>query len=73
MNIQVLDKLFDAADDLNYDMTYGDFCHVLVPNTNGVLCYSCRFYKDSKEGCMLSNVLSILDDAKNAYKILKNN
>lgn len=75
MNIQVLDNLFKASDKLNNDMTYGDFCHILVPNnTDGVLCYSCRFYKGyNKGGCMLNNALSILDDAKSAYELLKNN
>ena len=75
MNIPVLDKLFDVADDLNYDLTYGDFCKTLVPNTpeDGVLCHSCRFYKGRKDGCMLCNALSFLDDAKSVYKILKNN
>jgi hypothetical protein len=81
MNIKVLDKLkivdnlFNAADDLNDDMIYGDFCQALVPDTpeDGVLCHGCKFYKSRKDGCMLSNALSILDDAKNAYKFLKNN
>jgi hypothetical protein len=76
MNIQVLDKLFDVADDLNYDLTYGDFCRNLVPNTpeDGVLCHGCRFYKNRKDGCMLCNALKFLDDAKDVYKFLiKNN
>lgn len=71
MNIQVLDKLFDVADDLNYDLTYGDFCKTLVPDIpdDGVLCHNCKFY--GKDGCMLSNVLDILDDAKSVYKTIK--
>ena len=74
MNIQVLDKLFKAADDLNDEMIYEGFCHTLVPDENGVLCHKCSFYKGSwgKGGCMLNNALSILDEAKSVYKTLKN-
>ena len=79
MNIQVLDKLFNAADDLNNEMIYGDFCKTVPKEKwwpeSGVLCHNCRFYKltgNHDDGCMLSNALDILDDAKNVYKILKN-
>lgn len=73
--LKIVDNLFNAADDLNDDMIYGDFCQALVPDIpeDGVRCHNCKFYKSRKDGCMLSNALSILDDAKNAYKILKNN
>lgn len=74
MNIPILDKLFNAADDLNYEMIYQEgLCHILVPNKpeDGVLCHNCKFYKSNKDGCMLSNVLDILDDAKRVYKIIK--
>ena len=73
MNIKVLDDLFNAADELNYNMTYGDFCQTLVPNKpeDGVLCHNCKFYKGRTGGCRLSTALSILDDAKNVYKIPK--
>ena len=73
MNIQVLDKLFKAADDLNDEMIYEGFCKILVPNkpADGVLCHNCKFYNGIKDGCMLSNALDILDDAKNVYKTLK--
>jgi hypothetical protein len=71
MDIQILNKLFNAADDLNDEMIY-EGCHNLVPNTGGVLCHNgCVFYKGHKEGCMLSNALSILDEAKRVYKTIK--
>jgi hypothetical protein len=81
MNIQVLNKLFDVADDLNDDLIYGDFCKTLVPKEkwysgDGVLCHNCRFYKltgDHDGWCMLGKALDILDDAKSVYKKLKNN
>ena len=75
MNIPVLDKLFDVADDLNNEMIYREgLCQTLVSITNnpeGLRCYDCIFYKSRKDGCMLSNALSILDDAKSAYKKIK--
>jgi hypothetical protein len=72
VNTRVLDNLFKAADDLNDAMIYDGFCRNNIPNTKGVLhCYKCTFHNN--KGCILNNALSLLDEAKSAYKILKNN
>ena len=70
MNIQVLDNLFNAADDLVAEMCFNYFCDDINDVSD---CSECVFHTILTEGCILNNALSRLDEARNIYnKKIKN-
>jgi GTP-sensing pleiotropic transcriptional regulator CodY len=70
MNIQALDNIFNAAEDLDAEMRFNYFCDDINDVSD---CSNCVFHKGLKDGCILNNALSILDEARNIYnKKIKN-
>jgi hypothetical protein len=69
MNIQALDNLIKAVDDLSDTMNYTeDLCENNILHTDGTHnCYGCVFYTNWNEGCMLNKVFALTHQIRTVY------